>query len=99
MNTCGCGDPADGNGTRCSRCTALLILGLEPGATEEEIKSAYHTLVKVWHPDRFQHDAGLLESAEAKLKDINTAFKFLNSLPPQKNRQPKPGSAPADEKF
>jgi hypothetical protein len=96
MNICACGDSADGHGIRCSRCTALGILDLEPGATEEEIKSAYHTLVKVWHPDRFQHDEGLRESAEAKLKDINTAFKFLSSLPPRNTRPPQPDPVAAD---
>jgi hypothetical protein len=48
-------------------------------ATEQEIRRAYRVLVKVWHPDRFQSDQKLKEDAEAKLKDINSAFEFLTS--------------------
>jgi curved DNA-binding protein CbpA len=33
-------------------------LELEPGATSEEIKAAYLDMVKVWHPDRYQHESG-----------------------------------------
>jgi hypothetical protein len=48
-------------------------------APEPEIRKAYRLLVKVWHPDRFQGDQKLKESAETKLKDINSAFEFLTS--------------------
>jgi hypothetical protein len=47
--------------------------------TEAEIRKAYRLLVKVWHPDRFQSDEKLKESAEAKLKEVNSAFEFLTS--------------------
>jgi curved DNA-binding protein CbpA len=48
-------------------------------ATEQEIKAAYRVLVKVWHPDRFQEDKALKEAAEAKLKDVNSAYVYLSS--------------------
>jgi hypothetical protein len=34
-------------------------------------------LVKVWEPGRFEDDPKLKESAETRLKDINSAFEFL----------------------
>ncbi|MBL6946877.1 MAG: DnaJ domain-containing protein [Rhodospirillales bacterium] len=39
-----------GTGTM-TRDEALQVLGLEPGATDEEIKSAYHRLIGNLHPD------------------------------------------------
>ncbi len=58
------------------------ILGLEVGASREQIKDAYHDLVKVWHPDRFTNDPKLQNKAQEKLKEINEAYdsiiKFLN---------------------
>lgn len=77
MNTCACGNYVDGAGIVCTRCTAIRILELDGDATEKEIRTAYLTLVKVWHPDRFQTDSALKEAAEAKLQDINSAYEFL----------------------
>jgi hypothetical protein len=79
MNTCLCGDLVDANGARCPRCAALHALDLEMNASEAEIRRAYHLLVKVWHPDRFQSDPKLKESAGERLQQINTAFEFLTS--------------------
>jgi hypothetical protein len=55
------------------------VLELGADATESEIKAAYHVLVKVWHPDRFQNDKTLKDAAEAKLKNVNSAYVFLCS--------------------
>lgn len=52
-------------------------LGLQPGASLEEVKRAYRTLAKSWHPDRFTHDPALKQQAEEKLKAINHAYHFL----------------------
>jgi hypothetical protein len=69
----------DDRSERCPQCAAHLLLGVGIYATENEIKAAYRLLVKVWHPDRFPGDPKLKEAAEAKLKEINTAFVFLTS--------------------
>ncbi|MGD0832166.1 MAG: J domain-containing protein [Terracidiphilus sp.] len=79
MNACLCGDLVDVNGARCPRCTALHALDLDSNASEAEIRRAYHLLVKVWHPDRFQSDPNLKESAGERLQQINSAFEFLTS--------------------
>ena len=55
----------------------LQVLGLTAGASKEQIKQAYHDMVKVWHPDRFVHDPRLQKQAEEKLKLINEAHDFL----------------------
>ena len=55
------------------------MLELGANATESEIKAQYHILVKVWHPDRFQKDKPMKDAAEAKLKNVNSAYMFLSS--------------------
>jgi curved DNA-binding protein CbpA len=55
------------------------IFGLKPGASEEDVKSAYRDLVQVWHPDRFSHNKSLQKKAEAKLKEINSAYEAVKT--------------------
>ena len=58
---------------------ALGVLALRPGASPTEIKEAYRDLVKVWHPDRFGADARLRQKAEEKLRELNDAYRVLQS--------------------
>jgi len=81
MMFCACGNPAETFGGQCDRCASLQMIGLDPKATPQEIESAYHTLVKVWHPDRFLHDPKLRAEAEEKLKEINAAHDYLLDHP------------------
>lgn len=53
------------------------ILEISPDATQEEIRSAWRELNKVWHPDRFGEDELLRRKAEEKLKRINQAYEIL----------------------
>ncbi len=71
----------------------MLELGAD--ATESEIKAAYHVLVKVWHPDRFQSDKALKDAAEAKLKNVNSAYVFLSSAAGRGGRWQRTGPASA----
>jgi hypothetical protein len=54
-------------------------LGLEPGSKPSEVKRAYRTLVKKWHPDR--HHSETYENralAEKKFREIDEAYKRIS---------------------
>ena len=54
------------------------VLGIKPGASQDEIKSAYRRLVKQYHPDQFR-DNPLQELAQEKLAQINEAYNMLTN--------------------
>ena len=56
------------------------ILGLSPGATEEEIEQACRDLSKVWDPARFPNDPKLQAKAGEKLAEIDEAYEKLSNL-------------------
>ena len=60
---------------------AYGVLGLAPGATPDEVKTAYRDLVKVWHPDRFSDNERLREKAQRHLQLYNEAYEVLRDLP------------------
>ena len=55
------------------------LLGVAPGVSAQELKTAHRDLAKVWHPDRFAHDPRLQQKAQEKLKEINEAYDLLAS--------------------
>lgn len=57
------------------------VLGLQKGASAEEIKKAYRKLAMQYHPDRNAGD----KEAEAKFKEIGEAYNTLSD--PQKKQQ------------
>jgi curved DNA-binding protein CbpA len=72
------------------------VLELQPGASGEEVKRAYRDLTKVWHPDRFAHDAALRRKAEEKLKAINEAYETIRAARPDRpERDEPPSDAPS----
>jgi len=56
------------------------VLGVSPGATDEEIKKAYRKLAMQYHPDRNPGD----EAAARKMQQINAAYDQLTN--PEKHR-------------
>ena len=79
MSVCACGRITNSGQPACDRCAALAFFGLTRAATQTEIKDAYRTLAKVWHPDRFPGDEDLRVKAEEKLKEINSAYQLLTT--------------------
>ncbi len=61
----------------------LELLGLSPGASKREIKSAYRKLSKVYHPDISKD-----QNAKEKFIEINEAYKFLMDVGPKPNNEP-----------
>jgi DnaJ domain len=59
---------------------AYATLEMSPYASPAEVKQAYRDLVKVWHPDRFSHDADLHRKAQEKMKALNEAYQHLRRL-------------------
>ena len=49
------------------------VLGVNPGASDEDVKAAYRDLVRKYHPDNY-HDNPLADLAEERMKEINLAY-------------------------
>lgn len=70
------------------------VLGLQKGASEDEIKKAFRKLAKKYHPDMNPGD----KSAEAKFKEVNEAYEVLSD-PDKKSRYDQYGHAGVDPNF
>lgn len=58
---------------------SLKILGLQSGYTEEELKKAYKTLARKWHPDFFEQESEKKkQEAKEMMQQINEAYEFLS---------------------
>ncbi|TSC80596.1 MAG: molecular chaperone DnaJ [Candidatus Peregrinibacteria bacterium Gr01-1014_25] len=56
------------------------VLGLKRDASPEDVKRAYRSLSKEWHPDKHKGD----KTAEERFKEINSAYEILSD--PEKRR-------------
>ena len=79
------------------------VLGVQPSATDEEVKDAYRALVKKYHPDKFA-DSDLAELANEKMKEVNAAYDEIqkmrnNRTRDQKNNGFNPGSSSNSEFY
>ena len=52
------------------------VLGIEPSASEDEIKKAYRSMAKKYHPDVNQGSP----AAEAKMKEVNEAYSTIMKM-------------------
>jgi replication fork clamp-binding protein CrfC len=59
---------------------AYKILGLQPTASVAEVKQAYKTLVKKWHPDLFVNQPQMQKQAQEKMRLVNEAYNILAEL-------------------
>ena len=67
------------------------VLGLQKGASEDEIKKAFRKMAMKYHPDRNPGD----KEAEEKFKEINEAYSVLSD-PDKKNKYDRFGHAGVD---
>jgi curved DNA-binding protein CbpA len=78
-------------------------LGLEPGASLDEVNQAYKDLAFIWHPDRVPKDnERLQQKAQEKLKEINQARDQLRSVKSSaytKKPQSPPAHSPAPSRY
>src|SRR5258708_35564753 len=59
------------------------LLGVNKEAELQELKTVYRSLMKTWHPDKFQDSAEDKLAAEDKSKTIIEAYHFLVSIAPE----------------
>jgi replication fork clamp-binding protein CrfC len=57
---------------------AYRVLGLQPTAAFTEVKKAYKTLVKKWHPDLFVNQPQMQKQVQEKMRLVNEAYNILN---------------------
>ena len=56
------------------------ILEIDKSATDAEVKKAYRTMAKKYHPDKVQHlDEVHIKGAEAKFKEVQKAYEQIRN--------------------
>src|SRR5471030_2862911 len=63
------------------------LLEVNKDAELQELKTVYRSLMKTWHPDKFNDDAEAKLEAEEKSKTIIEAYHFLVSIAPETRLQ------------
>ena len=72
------------------------VLGITPSATNEELKTAYRTLAKKYHPDNYT-DSAMASYAEEKMKEINEAYDEILRI--RTNQQTSSGTSYTSDPF
>lgn len=58
--------------------SAYTILEIDKSATDNEVKAAYRSMVKKYHPDKLQHmDEAHQKGAEAKFRNVQEAYEQI----------------------
>lgn len=55
------------------------VLGVSPGATDQQVKEAYRELAKKYHPDAYANNP-LADLASEKMKEINAAYDAIMNM-------------------
>ena len=59
---------------------SLNVLGLKPGSSKDQIKTAYRKLAKEFHPDKLSGmSQGIQDLAKEKFQMIQQAYEELNT--------------------
>ncbi len=70
------------------------VLGIQKGASDDEIKKAYRACVKKYHPDLHPDD----KECEEKMKEVNEAYEILSD-PDKKSKYDQFGHAGIDPSY
>jgi len=62
------------------------VLGIPPNSSEADVKKAYRSLAKKWHPDR--HPGDRKEEAERRFKEVGEAYERITNPTPQQQMPP-----------
>ena len=58
--------------------TAYEILEIEKSASDAEVKKAFRTMAKKYHPDKIQHmDEAYIKGAEDKFRRVQEAYEQI----------------------
>ena len=55
------------------------VLGVDPSASDDEVKKAYRELARKYHPDNYQNNP-LADLAEEKMKEVNEAYDAVTKM-------------------
>lgn len=55
------------------------VLGIQPNATDDEVKEAYRAMVRKYHPDNYA-DSNIKEIANEKMQEVNEAYDEIQRL-------------------
>ncbi|MGZ4120445.1 MAG: J domain-containing protein [Actinomycetota bacterium] len=62
---------------------AYEILGIDPAASDAEVRAAYRRLAQIYHPDRFSSvRPEIREEAERRMMELNAAFAEICNIRP-----------------
>ena len=69
------------------------VLGIQPSATDEEVKTAYREMARKYHPDNYSNNP-LSDLAQEKMQEINEAYDTIIRQRRQNGGAAGPQSAP-----
>ena len=70
----------------------FYILGLEPGASLDQVRAAHRAMIQMCHPDRYAQNTKLRDEAESQSVKLNEAFQALKGFFDDSSRRPEPNA-------